>query len=1108
MKRLLLLFILAFLGIYLMDRVQAENSNFKTLNDGVISCAKELARTSAFLPEGERRQVLQKVLAVLLLAEYGRILPPELTSGQWEVLESVFLTDRFDDSVRREQALRLPPADGLAFDGSRLTGSGFGRIDQLIGTNGQPIALDRRLPTRLIPLDAPSAARLQQRVADFSNRPESAPMRKRTETLYGAPVGSNLAADGVFFRPYAGRMDDFYYRWVQENQRLSPELNFYALSESLPGRRFHPLTGLGSPAAVPAPWFSVSDMLSGGAMLAVEDFKQKNPKAGAGNPFRGFAARVLPFLGSSLENTKFGDEFLVSRETIRRAIQDTRRFAPQPVKPIFNDPSRFFGWLGGYYEHIAKRLSRKEMAAEIAKIDFATPLPDLPTEPDANEIFIDPAQWKNEEFFKDLPELLDLKTTKKFDPSGLYVDSGGNAPDDVPAPPQKSLFNVSKSITSQNASTTPPAQKGQGKKTPSQSLAQQQPTLPPPDTAPLVVALPSISTSPQEVAAVVPIVETTQPPEPAEQLVASVPVIVEIPVVSPPVSLPPEEKTTLSVSPPSDSSSLLAVTEKMQIFVPEKLVILDRPSSILPEKLPSASDVSPSSVLFLEGNATLANQSIPLPVLETTEAGLVASIDAPLPKPLSSEKKMPLSIFVPSAPSELLAATEKTPLFGKENRFVNISGITRPTALMLEKIRNSSDTAPSGITFLESAAKNTLPSNIAGHGTRNVLLETPSATEILVANVDAPLPKPLLPQEKQPKLTVTPSAPSELLAATEKTQMLTPEKGVTNQDGLFRPSSLVLEKLPNVPDANASSVTFLANASPSIPKSGVEGNGSLTTKIETPSHPDVLVAKVDAPLPKPLGAAEKPALLTLTPSDPSKLLAQTEKNLFFVSEKRAENFSGLGKPASLLEEPFPSKLDMGIAFDKVGSLGSINMPVPGAPVLEVVPPQVIAQVEPGSPKESRGQMTPGGEVPIKPLPPIPPSQFLQGNYVAVLTPDIAASEQYLSKVAANDTALSHNAMQLNRVTCYLKWLSAAVQPLQNFVDTSKKLDSKNQAELQGVSDVTEDELGDLLTLRTQLLADREQFLKERGQLRVAIEGEPLQFAAAKLDALIGKSTGI
>jgi hypothetical protein len=499
--------------------------------DDAAASAKKLADAAMFLPPAQREEVRHKALAIILLAEYGRLLPSGLSPGQWEILENIFLEGRFEDSVRRKQADAMPPADTVSFDGGRLDGGGFSRIDNIIGTNGSPIALDRRLPTRLVPLNPGEEERLHRAASAFTANPAAAGIRERADALYRARLDNRMAGDGIFYRPYAGRTDDLYYRLVQNNPGPASEMNFYAIAESLPARRYHPITGIGSPALVPSPWFSVSEILSGGGLLAVESFKSRSPHADVRNPFSGFAARLLPFLGPGMENSRSGGELNVSKDVIRRAIESPHRFTPKPVEQIFTDPSHFFGCLVPQFIRVARRMTRAEIAEEYRKIDFETPLPDVPDEPAGNEVLVNPSKLTKAEFFQELPGILELDSAPKYNPdAALFADS----PD---------------------MSGSQPVRTAPGARQPSVTT----------DIV-LVQSLPG--PGPQEVVAAPP----ASTPPPSAPLPSPMPLVASIPSLSPP-AMEVEPAATPAAEPPS--------TPPASLFSSDGLSVVEQASRLL-----------------------------------------------------------------------------------------------------------------------------------------------------------------------------------------------------------------------------------------------------------------------------------------------------------------------------------------------------------------------------------------------------------------------------------------------------------------------------------------------------------------------------------------------
>ncbi len=955
-------------------------------------CAKELAKQAVALPPEGRREVLKKALAVVLLAEFGRILPADLPLSEYEKLEPLFLSDLYDSSVKQKQAELFPSADGVAFDGTRLNGSGFARIDQLVGTDGRPIAFDRRLPSKVVPLDANAAERMNQTVAQFSSEPDSLAIRNGIDRLYGLPVKAGIAADGVFFRSYAGKLDDYYYRLVQENPSPVSEMDFYAIAESLPGRRFHPLVGVGAPGSVPAPWFSLGDVLSGGGLLAVDDFRRKNPKYGAENPFFGFAARVLPFLGASAGKNKPGEELRVSSDTIRKAIQNPRRFAPSPVKPIFHDPSRFYGRASGsLYLFVAKRLSKKELAAEIAKIDFATPLPDLPVAPDANIVFSDPSAWKNEEFFKDLPALVDVDTPKKFDPTGLYSDVEQTAETEVP--PADLLGR--------------PPKNGE---------VAQPPPLPPNGTqgkSPFSVALPSKTPG-------------NLPPPGEKTLQASAGAVGIQPIPGSGVQPLPEAPPVVAQLPSLD------------------LLELEKPSAT-----PSP---SPSPMLIAQ-----VSKEIP-PTMEPLRLSPEEKKNAPAPV----DPAQLLSKIEPATPSLPLGLTSGNTSFTPQNLPV-------PNSFSSLFDASGEEVLPSSLPVVRTLAENNFSPDILPGAAGDFL-----TAENLVPKID-----PLAPMRLEP-------ASDPLLAQTST--LPPPEISVTKETPSRQESKVSTVKQPS---ASFNPMSFLTPMETKIARLTL-------SSLNAPASPELPVQEIVAPTlaalsPQKLEPAERSFQAISFPSPALRLPPETEISPLADSSRLRTR---------LLEVPKPIDRDRLLLAD---SSPSPKFSIGGLPPSDFLPlPETVGEVSP-SEKNLAAALEGKAKNPVqKIIPPLP-----KGNYVAVVSPSGRASAEYLAKISSNDRQLSENASQINRVNCYLKWLSSALVPVEKEIDRSGG--ASQPAALQGLvatSEKTEDFLGELLSVREKLLGAREGLLKERGKLRSEIEDRPLQESLARLEAIIGKGKGI
>ncbi len=369
--------------------VSGSDSKPTALTKAIDQTALALADAARNLPMQARLQTTRSALSIILLSKFNRLLPAGLDDSEIEKLARVFLVPQPDASRQSAQANRLPPADSVVFDGSRLVGGNFRNIDALIGMDGRPIALNRELPSWIVPLTPAAAAALEAQRQRFQGNPANSSAADLANRIYLADVGGKLVTDGIFLRPYAGRIDDLYHHLAQQGNDATG-LDFYALLDSLPPRQYSPVSGTAARAFVPASRFNLSDVLSGGSFFAIQKFRSENPKANVRNPFKGLAVRLLPFLGTGLRETSAGSPLRISGETMRRAISDPRRFTPGKVPPLFQDPSRFLGrWADPRFLLVSKKKTKSASAAlfeEIQKIDFETPLPEMNLDLAGNEL--------------------------------------------------------------------------------------------------------------------------------------------------------------------------------------------------------------------------------------------------------------------------------------------------------------------------------------------------------------------------------------------------------------------------------------------------------------------------------------------------------------------------------------------------------------------------------------------------------------------------------------------------------------------------------------------------------------------------------------------------
>jgi len=381
-----------------------------------------LARAAQQLPDADRLRAIQAALSIVLLTKFDRLLP-SLPPASLDLLAQVFLCENPDRTEQESTAAKLPPADILVFDGSKLTGGNFRNIDALIGAGGRPIALDRDLPSWIVPLEAARAQALESQRGIGMTGQKFEELQSLFNRIHVAEVGQHLVSDGIFLRPYAGRMDDLYHNLVQKGGR-NGQLDYFALLDSLPPRQYSPIAGTAARQFVPPLRLNLSNVLSGGSLQAIQNFKADHPSANVLNPFKGFAVRALPYLPELLRKTSPGSELRISGDVMRRAISDPRRYSPDQAPPLFLDPSRFLGqWDDPRFIRVSKNKKNANAAllAEIQKVDFETPLPEMSFDPPGNELLAKPptrsSQPDTNELLQDLGLPLEADSSSTYEPA-------------------------------------------------------------------------------------------------------------------------------------------------------------------------------------------------------------------------------------------------------------------------------------------------------------------------------------------------------------------------------------------------------------------------------------------------------------------------------------------------------------------------------------------------------------------------------------------------------------------------------------------------------------------------------------------------------------------
>lgn len=486
--------------------------------------AEALAKAASNLPDLERMRTTRAALSIVLLTRFDRLLP-KLPPTELDRLADIILAENPDPAEQSAAVAKLPPADQVVFDGAQLAGGNFRNIDTLVGLGGRPIALDRELPAWIVPLEPSRAQALEStRGAGWSPH-KFAELQNLFNRIHSADVGEHLVSDGIFLRPYAGRLDDLYHHLVQKGGRAG-QLDYFALLDSLPPRQYSPVSGTGTRKSVPPLRVNLSNVLSGGSFMAMQNFKAENPRANLPNRFQKFAVRILPYLSEQIRKTAPGSDLKISGDLMLRAMGDTRRFSPGKVPPLFVDPSRFLGqWDDPRFIRVGKKkkTSNAALFAEIQKVDFETPLPEMPFEPAGNALLGKPQADAppDNDLLEDLGLPPQSRETATYEPPetpapvlppSRITEPEAPAPSPVLAKPEPPplevhplefppVFDFAQAPTPESIASSPP--------TPAPAV-EEQPATPTPDpTAPTPPPKPSAI-------AVIPMQEPTATPRPEQ----------------------------------------------------------------------------------------------------------------------------------------------------------------------------------------------------------------------------------------------------------------------------------------------------------------------------------------------------------------------------------------------------------------------------------------------------------------------------------------------------------------------------------------------------------------------------------------------------------------
>jgi hypothetical protein len=587
--------------ILLDTPMRAENATVSqgktaTILEQSAATATALARASHTLPDSERLRTTQAALSIVLLTKFDRLLPT-VQPTTLNQLANIFLAENPDRSEQEATAAKLPPADTLTFDGSRLAGGNFRNIDAIMGFGGRLIALDRELPAWIVPLEPARAQALDSSRNEGWSSKKFADLQNLFNRIHRANVGEHLVTDGIFIRPYAGRMDDFYHHLMQQGGR-SGQLDYFALLDSLPPRFYSAISGTATTQSVPRLGVSLSNTLSGGSLQAIQNFKAENRRSVLPNPFKGFAVRTLPYLSDQLRATAPGSALELSGDLMQRAIKDKRRFSPNMPPPLFHDPSRFLGqWEDPRFIRVSKKkkASNAALLAEIQKVDFDTPLPEMSFEPAGNAILskapAQPASNDTTDLLKDLglpPETENTATYEPPDapepirpPTSIIEPEAPTPPPQLtkPAPPLLDVEPLeTPPVIDLVLAPTPEPPKPEALATPLLPLLVSEPQVEQPTPTPIASAAPTPTPLKPSAIAVIPPQEASPQPTPQEN-----------PVPAPTAPTEPRVARAIPVNPAEETRPSSTNSYQVAVLTPTATEAIDYMKKI------AASDISISN---------------------------------------------------------------------------------------------------------------------------------------------------------------------------------------------------------------------------------------------------------------------------------------------------------------------------------------------------------------------------------------------------------------------------------------------------------------------------------------------------------------------------------
>jgi hypothetical protein len=264
---------------------------------------------------------------------------------------------------------------------------------------------------------------------------------------------------------------------------------------------------------------------------------------------------------------------------MQRAISDPRRFSPGKVPPLFLDPSRFLGqWEDPRFLQVSKKkkASNAALFAEIQKVDFDTPLPEVSFEPAGNALLSKSPAGSTPNDTNDLLNDLGLppqaESTTKYEPA--------DSPEPV-LPPARITEPEAPEPTPRLTKPAPPLLDTETFEIPSALDIVQAPTPEPlkPETSAAPAPSPQ-QLKPSAIAVIPP--QNATPPQPLQQ---------ETPADAPAPPKEPQVARAIPVNPPAESRGSSTSSYQVAVLTPTANEAIDYLKKI------AASDISLSNNL-------------------------------------------------------------------------------------------------------------------------------------------------------------------------------------------------------------------------------------------------------------------------------------------------------------------------------------------------------------------------------------------------------------------------------------------------------------------------------------------------------------------------------